>query len=384
MSVNRIKEIPGFSIDQVAAAAGNNPEILRLENLDTDLIPPQSALEATRNAVGKDDFNSYLPFTGNDILRELVAQKISRETKKNYQARQTIITCGGTEGMFDALLATTDIGDEVVLTDPTYAGMINRVRLAGGKPVLVPFELDTSSVWRLDLHRLAEAITPKTRVLFIMNPSMPSGAVLNQDEWKVICDLCIKYNLWLIYNAAMERIVYDGKPVIHPASFPGMEERTIIVGSLSKEYCMIGWRVGWVAGPQEIMNHIGRVHIYNVVTPTGITQAGAIEALKTSDEYVRENVAVWESRRNVVNQQLSDYPIISAAGGWSQLLDTGKMGLSAMEASKMLLEKGKIAATAMDHWGEKNSSQYLRLVFSNEKEERLSELKNRFRQTFES
>ncbi|MEZ4851668.1 MAG: hypothetical protein R3B93_24265 [Bacteroidia bacterium] len=85
-----------------------------------------------------------------------------------------------------------------------------------------------------------------------------------------------------------------------------------------------------------------------------------------------------------MNQQLADYPIISAAGGWSQLLDTGKMGLSAMEASKMLLEKGKIAATAMDHWGEKNSSQYLRLVFSNEKEERLSELKNRFRQTFES
>ncbi|MEZ4851666.1 MAG: aminotransferase class I/II-fold pyridoxal phosphate-dependent enzyme [Bacteroidia bacterium] len=77
--------------------------------------------------------------------------------------------------MFDALLATTDIGDEVVLTDPTYAGMINRVRLAGGKPVLVPFELDTSSVWRLDLYRLAEAITPKTKVLFIMNPSMPFG-----------------------------------------------------------------------------------------------------------------------------------------------------------------------------------------------------------------
>ncbi|MEZ4851665.1 MAG: hypothetical protein R3B93_24250 [Bacteroidia bacterium] len=85
MSVNRIKEIPGFSIDQVAAAAGNNPEILRLENLDTDLSPPESALEATRNAVGKDDFNSYLPFTGNDILRELVAQK-SVGRRKNYQA----------------------------------------------------------------------------------------------------------------------------------------------------------------------------------------------------------------------------------------------------------------------------------------------------------
>ena len=108
-------------------------------------------------------------------MRELVAQKMSRDTQKGYHAGQTIITCGGTEGMFDALLATTDVGDEVILTDPTYAGMINRVRLVGGKPVLVPFELDDSFVWRLDLNRLEASITSKTRVLFIMNPSMPSG-----------------------------------------------------------------------------------------------------------------------------------------------------------------------------------------------------------------
>lgn len=376
MSVQRLANIPGFSIDRVAAAAGDDPEVLRMENLDTDLAPPAAALAATRAAIGRDDDNSYLPFLGKIALRQAVAQHLNRQAKNHYGAENVIITAGGTEGMFDVLLATIDNGDEVILTDPTYAGMIYRVRLAGGIPKLVPFVAQKNE-WRLDLEALQVAVTTKTRALFIMNPAMPSGAVLHAQDWHVLAEICQQHNLWLIYNAAMERILFDQRPFFHPASFEGMAERTMTIGSVSKEFRMIGWRIGWVVGPATIMNDIARVHIYNVVTPTGIAQAGALAALQASLDDLHACVAEWQRRRDVVNEQLEEFTMISAAGGWSQLLNVKELGYDSFTASKLLLEKGKIAATPMRDWGKKNGDAFVRLVFSNEPVERLVTLRDR-------
>lgn len=377
MPVRRLEGIPGFSIDRVAAAAGNDPEVLRLENLDTDLAPPPTAIAATQAAIGKDDANSYLPFTGTVDLRTTVAQHLQRLTGHKYDSNtEVVITCGGTEGMIDALLATTDPGDEVILTDPTYAGMTYRARLVGAMPKLVPFRI-IKNEWRLDLEALRAAISNRTRVMFLMNPSMPSGAALNPEEWNEIAKLCKEHSLWLIYNAAMERILFDKRPYIHPATLDGMRERTITVGSVSKEYRMIGWRVGWVVGPKEIMSDIARVHIYNVVTPTGIAQAGAVTALQSPEQDFLSCVAEWERRRNTVLEQLKEFPVISAAGGWSLLIDVKNLGYDSFTASKFLLEKGKIAATPMRDWGQINGDQFVRLVFSNEPVKRLAELRDR-------
>ena len=136
---SRLDSIPGFGIDRVAAAAGDDPSILRLENLDTDLPPPAAAIEATRAAVGEDDANSYLPFTGRADLKDAVAAHVARRSGVAVEPSQVTITCGDGDNMLDALLAVADPGDEVVLTDPVYAGMLNRVRLTGAVPRLVPF-----------------------------------------------------------------------------------------------------------------------------------------------------------------------------------------------------------------------------------------------------
>jgi aspartate/methionine/tyrosine aminotransferase len=376
MPVQRLAGIPGFSIDRVAAAAGNDPEILRLENLDTDLAPPASAIAATKAAVDTDEANSYLPFTGRLDLRQAIARRLSAQTGRAYSADEVVITCGGTEGMFDALLATTDPGDEVILTDPTYAGMINRVRLAGAVPKLVPF-VGAADGWRLDLEALREAVTGRTRVLFFMNPSMPSGAVLNAAEWEGVAQLCREHSLWLLYNAAMERILFDGRTYLHPATLTGMADRTITIGSVSKEYRMIGWRTGWVAGPEAIMGDIARAHIYNVVTPTGIAQSGALAALETGADDVARAVAEWQRRRDTVMEQLRDFAVMPAAGGWSLLLDVSAAGYDSFTASRLLLERGKIAATPMRDWGVHASDHYVRLVFSNEPVPRLAELRER-------
>jgi aspartate/methionine/tyrosine aminotransferase len=379
MTVDRLKDVPGFSIDRVAAAAGADPDVLRLENLDTDLRPPKAALEATRAAIDEDDANSYLPFVGSAELREVVARHVSRLSGVTYDADQhCVITAGGTEGLLNVLLATLNSGDEVLLTDPTYAGMIARVRLAGGVPRLVPFALREGE-WRLDLDAFAAAISARTRVMFLMNPSMPSGAVLDRAEWEAVAALCVRHSLWLFYNAAMERILYDGRPYLHPAGLPGMADRTLTVGSVSKEYRMIGWRVGWVVGPPDIMADVAKVGIYNVVTPVGLTQKAAAAALSAPDSDLATAVAEWQRRRDAMVEELRGEALIRAAGGWSMLLDVGSFGFDSFTASDRLLERGKIAATPMRHWGRVNGDRFVRFVFSNEPTWRLAGIGQRVR-----
>src|SRR5262245_48477458 len=347
MTVDRLRDVPGFSIDRVADAAGANPDVLRLENLDTDLRPPQTALEAPRAAIEEDGANSYLPFLGRPALRQAAARHVSRLSDVDYDpGRQCVITAGGTAGMLNVLLATLNPGDEVLLTDPTYAGMIYRVRLAGGVPRLVPFVLQGGE-WRLDLDALPDAVSERTRAVFLMTPSVPSGAVLCRAEWEAVAALCVRRSLWLVYNAAMERILYDGRAYLHPASLPGMAERTITVGSVSKEYRMIGWRVGWVVGPESITADVAKVGIYNVVTPVGLTQRAAAAALHTPESDLLAAVAEWQRRRDVLVEEMRGEPMIPAAGGWSMLLDVGARGLDSITASDRLLERGRIAATPM-------------------------------------
>src|SRR5947209_5180420 len=179
MGVRRLTEIPGFSIDRVAAAAGDDPEVLRLENLDTDVAPPAAAVRRTAEVAGDDDANSWLPFTGKAALRQAVAAHVERRSGVAYDADSEVtITSGEGDAMLDALLCTTDPGDGVIVTDPTYAGIVNRVRLAGAVPQLVPFRVEHGE-WRLDVDALGAAADRSTRAVFLPNPAMPTGALLD-------------------------------------------------------------------------------------------------------------------------------------------------------------------------------------------------------------
>ncbi len=204
----------------------------------------------------------------------------------------------------------------------------------------------------------------------MMSPSMPTGHVLTHEEWDAVARVCIKADAWLLYDAAMERILFDGRKVIHPASLPGMSERTITVGSVSKELRMIGWRIGWVVGPVSIMNDIGLVSISNVVCQIGIAMPGAAAALKNSDDDVQAATRIWQSRRDVLMHELEGLPMVKPHGGWSLLLNTELLGYTPQQTSELLLKNAKIAATPMSGWG-KQAASYIRFVFANEPKERL-------------
>ena len=189
-----------------AADAARDPDMLRLENLDTDIPPPQAAIEATRAAASRDDANSYLPFLGTDALRQAVVARLEGDTGIAYDWRtQCVISAGGLSGILNALLAMLEPGDEVIISDPAYAGLINRIRLAGGVPRLVPLRV-VEGGWRLDLEALAEAASAKTRVVLTMSPSMPSGIVHTAEEWQAIAAVVRQTGAWLLHDAAMERL----------------------------------------------------------------------------------------------------------------------------------------------------------------------------------
>ncbi len=381
MIVRRLEGITGFGIDRVARAAADDPDVLRLENLDTCLRPPPAAIAATRAALDDDDANSYLPFTGKRSLRQVIAEQVGTRAGHAYDPdRNVVVTAGGTQALFSALLAVTDPGDEVLLTDPTYAGISHRVRLAGAVPRFVPFRVEAGA-WRLDLAALAAAVTPRTRAMVVVCPDMPSGALLDRGEWAAIARLCVDRQLWLIYDAAFEGIVYDGGVTIHPASLPGMAERAITVGSVSKIHRMIGWRIGWIVGPQAVMDGAVWTHTYVNVTPTGIAQAGAEAALRAPPDDVAAAVAEWARRRDAMLDQLAGWPVIAPAGGWSLLIDTESFGLAPTRASELLLAEARIAATPMTGWAGPVADRHLRFVFANEPVARLATIGDRIRGT---
>lgn len=369
--VSRLLEVPGIGVDRMGNKAddAHDPEILRLENLDTDIPPPAIAIQATRNAIDADENNSYLPFLGQDELRKAAAKRVSRVSGLEYDWQtECIITAGGMSGILNCLLATLEPGDEVIVTDPTYAGIINRVRIAGGITVFVPL-IPSPEGWRLDTDALQRAASPRTRMI-IISPGMPTGHILTSAEWEAVARVCVQADAWLLYDAAMERILYDQRSVIHPASFPHMKERTITVGAASKELRMIGWRVGCVVGPKSIMNDIGLVSISNVVCQTGISMAGVAAALNAPDDGLKAALKVWEERRNTLLQELAGLPVIPPHGGWSMLFDASALGMKSQELAEVLFAEAKIAATPMVGWGEK-SANYVRFVFSNEPQKRL-------------
>lgn len=378
VSVRRLEGIPGFNIDRVAAAAGDDPEVLRLENLDTDVPPPPEAVEATRAAAGEDDANSFLPFTGRDDLKEAVAAFVERRGGPRYDGRREIvITCGEGDAMLDALFCLTDPGDEVILTDPTYAGMLNRVRLVGAAPRLVPLE-PRDGEWRLDLDALAAAAGERTRVVFVNNASFPSGWVASAEEWDAVASLCRDRDLWLLYWGGFEGVLFDGHSVLHPASLEDMRDRTVIIGAPTLEQRMIAWRIGWVIAPGDLVNDVSRVHIYNGLVASGFNQVGTRVALSLADDGLAAANAEWERRRDETLRQLDGLPTVRPAGSWSLLLDVAALGLDCMDVSTRLLEQ-KVAATPMRGWGGDVADRHVRFVFSNEPVERLSTLGERVR-----
>jgi N-succinyldiaminopimelate aminotransferase len=345
----RLKHIAGIGVDRMGSLADESGrDLLRLENLDTDIPPDPEAVARTRESAARDADNSYLPFVGQRHLRDVVARYVSAVSGVSYRGeRNCIISAGGLSGILNVLLATVDVGDEVIVTDPTYIGLVNRVHLAGGIPRFVPFQFTAGGQWALDRDALRAAVGANVRAMLLMSPSMPSGACFDRDDWKLICDLCVANDLLLILDTAMERLVYDGREIVHPAKYPGMEERTITVGSSAKELRMIGWRVGWIVAPEPLVRPIERLQQNLSISVPTLSQIAAEAAFDGREEMEAIKRGYQENRQILIEgfPRAGLTKFLPADGAFYLYADVSDFTADSFAFANEMLEKTHVAAT---------------------------------------
>jgi aspartate/methionine/tyrosine aminotransferase len=235
----------------------------------------------------------------------------------------------------------------------------------------VPFVFRPGETRQFDPAAIRSAIGAKTRAMLLMSPSMPSGGVLDADDWAVVAELCVAHSLLLIVDSAMERLLF-GRP---QSAAPGRSAghggaHNYRWQRLERELRMIGWRVGWTIAPEWLMPDLVAVALANVVVPVGIAQDAAAIALERSQETLPGYVAELQRRRDAVAEALHGLPFGMPAGGWSMLLRVADFGLDGAEMAARLLKQG-VGATAMQSWGEVHGRDYIRFVFANEPVDRL-------------
>jgi aspartate/methionine/tyrosine aminotransferase len=375
----RARSMVRMTMADMAELADRRPGAFRLENADSDLKPPKHAVDATRAAVGEDRFNSYLPLHGLPELRQAIANRYREDLGLRYDPDgEIVVTSGIGEAMLDVLLSYVNDGDRVLMTNPTYNGMAQRVRLAGGTQVFTNqveaegWHLDTS-----DLRRAARGC----RVIFYGSPAMPTGVVFGRDETEGLAQAAVENDALVIFNGAVDKLVFDGKDVINPATLPGMRERTILTGSVTKNYNMIGWRIGWAAGPKDLMTPVHDVHIFNGIMASGYSEAGAAAALSGPQGYVTESNRTYKKRRDALIAELekiSGFRIVPPDGGYFFIANISALGVSARNFCQRLLEEEDVAITPMNAWGaDVFGDHHVRFIFTNEPEARLVEAARR-------
>src|SRR5438876_9132559 len=376
---HRSASLVRMTMADMADLADQKPNAIRLENADAYLPPPAEALQATRDAVGVDRYNSYLPLHGLAELRHAIAARYEADLGLHYDPEgEVLVTCGAGEAMLDVLLCYVNAGDKVLLTNPTYNGMAQRVRLADGVQLFT--DLVEEQGWHLDLAALP-AQARGCKVLFFMSPAMPTGVVFSQVETQALADVAQENDALLLFNGSFDKIVYDGRRVIHPATLPGMRERTISIGSVSKNYNMMGWRIGWAVGPRELLKPVHDVHIFNGIMASGFAEAGATAALTGDQRYLDETVKAFQRRRDVLAAELNKIPgirFVLPDGGYFFIANISAFGVPAGEFCRNLLEEEDVAITPKNAWGADDfGDHHVRFIFTNESENRLVQAANR-------
>jgi aminotransferase len=272
------------------------------------------------------------------------------------------------------VLALLEPGDEVLLFEPYYGYHRNTLAALDLPVKLVPL---APPDWRFDPVGLEQAIGPRTRGLVINTPLNPCGKVFSRGELEALAEIARRRDLIVFTDEVYEHFVYDGRRHLSPAALPGMRERTVIVSSVSKNYNMMGWRIGWVAGPRELVGPLEDVHIFNGLMPSGFAQAGAAAALAGPQDWLDEIVAAHERLRDALLEELTPIEGLTTTvpeGGYFFLGNISQLGVESPDFCQRLLEATGVALTPMVAWGADDFGRdHVRFIFTNEHEERLRE-----------
>ena len=289
----KARELKAKGVDVISLSVGE-------PDFDTPDHIKEAAIEAIRRGETK-----YPPVSGIVPLREAIVTKFKRENGLDYKASQTIVGTGGKHVIYNALLATLNPGDEVVIPRPYWVSYPEMVVLCGGTPVFV--ETDIAHDFKLQPEDLERAITPKTKWIILNSPSNPSGAAYSRDELKKVTDVLMRHpHVWVLTDDMYEHLTYGDFEFVTPAQVePGLYERTLTMNGVSKAYAMTGWRIGYAAGPEQLIKAMDFVQGQQTSGASSISQWAAVAALDGTQEHLARFKAAFQERRDLVVSMLN-------------------------------------------------------------------------------
>jgi aspartate aminotransferase len=291
-------------------AAGR--DVITLSQGEPDFDTPQFIKDAAIAAIQGGD-TKYTDVAGTRALREAVAEKFKRDSGIDYKPEEIIISTGGKQVIFNAMVATLDKDDEVVIPSPCWVSYPDIVSLADGKPVLVP--CGQNNGFKLRAEDLEAAITPRTKWFMLNNPCNPTGAAYSAEELRAICDVLLRHpNVWIFTDDIYEKLAYDGfKPATIVQVEPKLKDRTLTMNGCSKAYAMTGWRIGFAGGPLQLIKALDKLQSQSTSNTSSVSQAAAVAALTGPQEFITDMVEAFQRRRNLVVSMLNTCPGITCA-----------------------------------------------------------------------
>ena len=274
-------------------------DIIGLTSGEPDFDTPDHIKEAAARAMATGK-TKYTDVAGTPELREAVAEKFRRENDLEYTPGEIIVGTGGKQVIFNAFLSTVQAGDEVIVPAPYWVSYPDIVLLADGTPVFVPCPPEKG--FKLQAEDLERAITPRTRWLVLNSPNNPSGAAYNRAEMKALTEVLLRHpQVWVMTDDIYEHILYDQRSFVTPAQVePALKERTLTINGVSKAYAMTGWRIGYGAGPLELIKAMIKLQSQSTSNASSVAQAGALEALRGPQGFIAERSAEFQTRRDAI------------------------------------------------------------------------------------
>ena len=339
-------------------------KVLHFEIGRPDFDTPEYIKRAAEQALAEGKVH-YTSNFGLMELRQAIADKLKRENNVDYTASEVLVTVGLSEAVFAVLATILEEGDEILVPDPVWLNYINVPNLLGAKAVT--YGLTEETGFQMNLEEVKAKITPKTRAIVIITPNNPTGGVLSEDVLKELAEIAVSNDLMVISDEVYERLVYDGAKHISIASLPGMKERTFTMNGMSKAYAMDGWRLGYVAAPEEYILAMNKFHQHNTTCAPNFVQVAAIAALNEEGDEVKEMVKEYQRRRDYAVKAINEIPGLHCEcpkGAFYIFINCKSLNMKSADLSAYLLEEAKIALVPGDVFGPGGEG-YLRMSFAN-------------------
>jgi aspartate aminotransferase len=368
----KIKPSPTLAMDTKAKAMkADGVDIVNFGVGEPDFDTPDNIKEAAIKAI-RDGFTKYTPVGGIDPLKDAIIEKFTKDNNLNYMRDEIIVSCGAKHSLYNIAQALLSPGDEVLIPSPYWVSYPDQVLLNDAVPVFVKaYETDS---FMLKPEALESHITKKTKALILNSPSNPTGLTYDKKSLERIAEIAVKYNLYVISDEIYEKLLYDGVKHFSIASLDNeVKSKTIVVNGLSKSYAMTGWRIGFAAGPKEIIKAMTNIQSQSTSNPTSIAQKAAVEALTGPQDFIKTMLSEFDTRRNVLVNELNSIPGISClipTGAFYAFPNTSKLYGKSTDSTKIssssdlavyLLEKANVALV---HGGAFGDDNYIRLSYA--------------------